>query len=388
MKWAWTLPAMALLLGGCSTVKEWVTGDDATEPPAELTEYVPTLRVTSLWRRDVGAGQKDPDLKLVPAVHGDQIFAASRDGKVNAYRAGDGSPLWRTDTKARISGGPGVGDGLVLVGTSDAEVLALSQADGSLRWRAPVSSEVLAPPAAGNGVSVVRTLDGKVFGLDNDTGERLWVYDRSVPVLTLRGTGAPVIAGDLVLNGFDGGQVVAVKLKTGQPAWEKKVTVPHGRSELERMVDIDADPRIMDDVVYVVTFQGRLAALDLFSGRILWRRDMSSHTGLAIDVTNIYVTDEGSDVWALDRYSSASVWRQTALHGRRLTAPAVVGDYVVVGDFEGYVHWLRRDTGDLAAREKVDGSGISAPPVALGDVLYVYGDSGKLAALRVTPVNK
>ncbi|MCP4042357.1 MAG: outer membrane protein assembly factor BamB [Gammaproteobacteria bacterium] len=369
--------------GGCATVKDYLSKDDNTTPPAELVEFTPLVEVNTLWSRDVGSGVEKQHLKLVPAAYDGQVFAASRGGLVSAFNGQDGSRIWEKDTEAPISGGPGVGDGLVLVGTSDAEVLALDQQSGELRWRVQVSSEVLAPPAAANGVVVVRTIDGKLAGLKSKDGKRLWVYDRIVPVLTLRGTSAPVVTDDMVLNGFDGGRLVALELRDGKLLWEARVTTPRGRSVLERMVDIDSDPLIMEGVVYVVTFQGRVAALDIHSGRILWQRDMSSHAGLGADEHGLYVTDDESQVWALDRLNSASLWRQTKLHDRSLTSPVPYGDYVVVGDFAGYLHWLRRDDGQFAARIKVDSAGLSASPLVVGDTVYAYGNSGKLVALQV-----
>ena len=211
----------------------------------------------------------------------------------------------------------------------------------------------------------------------------MWVYDRTAPVLTLRGTSSPALAEGAAIAGFDNGQVVAIALGNGQPLWETRVAVPRGRSELERMVDIDADPIIVDNAVYAVTYQGQIAALELFSGQVIWRRDMSSHAGLGVGPDNVYVTDDTSHVWALDRANSASLWRQSKLEARRVSPPAVFGDFVVVGDLEGYVHWLRKDDGQFVARVRVDSSGIVAAPVATPFAVYVYGSGGELAALQV-----
>lgn len=369
----------AALLPGCGLLK---LETDNTEPPAPLVELAPRIQVETLWRRDVGSGTAEQDVELVPAVEAGRVYVAGRKGDVSALDINGGSPVWETDTDAPIAGGPGVGDALVLVGTSEGTVLALDEETGELRWQARVSSEVMAAPQARAGVAVARTVDGKLFGLSSDTGRRLWTYDRGVPVLTLRGTGPPVIDRDVVLNGFDGGRLVALALHNGKPLWETPVTVPRGRSELERMVDMDSAPVVVDEAVYVASYQGRVAAIDLFSGRMLWQRDMSSHAGLAVDTQNVYVTDEQDHVWALDRYTSASLWRQTKLQARGVTAPAVIGDYLVVGDREGYLHWLDREDGQFVARTRVDSAGISAVPVAAGDTVYVYGNGGTLAALR------
>ena len=373
--------AAAGVLTGCGALDNFVgSGEDNTEPPAELVDFEPGFEIKKLWSRKVGAGVAEQYLKLRPALAGTRVFAASRKGDVAAYDADSGERIWETSTGVSVSGGPGVGEGLVMVGTSDGEVLALHLDSGELAWRARVSSEVLAPPAAANGVVVARTVDGKLFGLSVGDGSRLWVYDRSVPVLTLRGTSSPALSQDLVVAGFDSGRLVAVSLENGQTLWEQRVAVPSGRSELERLVDIDADPVVTDDTVYVVTFQGHVAGLDLVSGSILWRREMSSHTGLGIDATNVYVTDDMSHVWALDRFNSASVWRQQKMQGRALTSPASFRGYVVVADFEGYVHWLRREDGQFVARARVD-DGVITAPISTDNAVYVFDRGGTLTAL-------
>lgn len=374
------------LLGGCSTITSitsyWMPKDTA-EPPAPLVQFKPSIKVDTLWSHDVGSGSRADYVKLTPAVIGDRVFAADEDGGVSAYAAQNGNRVWHTDTQVPISGGPGVGDGMVLVGSSNGDVVALSADDGHILWKARVSSEVLSAPQAGDGIVVVRTSDGKLFGLAAKDGSRAWVYERSVPLLSLRGTSAPVITGNAVVAGFDSGVLVAVGLKSGQVLWETRIAVPTGRSDLQRMVDIDATPVVTDNTVYVVTYHGRIAAVDLQSGNVLWRRDMSSYSGLAVGLTNVYVSDAQGHVWALDRFTGASLWRQKKLEARQLSGPAILGDYVVVGDLEGYVHWMRRQDGQFVARVRVGESPIRVAPVASQGVLYVYGSGGVLAALKV-----
>src|SRR5690606_26136777 len=251
---------------------------------------------------------------------------------------------------------------------------------GEVQWRAQVSSEILSPPLRSGGVVVVRTNDGKVFGLSGVTGERLWVYDRTVPALTLRGTSAPAIAAGAVIAGFDVGRVAALDLGTGRLLWETSVATARGRSELERMVDIDSDPVILDGVIYVTTYQGQLAALQLETGRILWSRAVSSHTGFTADDNHIYLTDADSHVWAFDRYTGGVAWKNEKLHARMATGPASVGDYVVVGDLQGYLHWLRKEDGEFAARTQLTKKRIIVEPATAGRVLYAYGSDGTLAA--------
>ena len=372
-----------LALSGCSTITGFLGGDADAPAPAKLDKIQPAIEIDTLWSRQAASGEGGGRLELGPAVAGGQVFAAGHRGDIAAYDPFTGEQLWEVDTGVPISGGLGAGAGLVVAGSSGGDVVALSGADGTEAWRAKVSSEVLSAPAVGERIVVVRTVDGKLFGLDTGSGERSWVYDRTVPTLTLRGTSAPVIAGDLVVAGFDSGHLAAVSLADGRLIWESQVAAPTGRTELERLADIDADPVVMDGVVYVVTYQGRIAAFELTTGRGLWRRDMSSHTGIGAGRRLIYVTDEQSHVWALDRGSGSSLWRQDGLELRQATRPVEFGQYVVVADFEGHVHWLSADDGRLVARIRAGGSAVLAPPVTTEAAVYVLGGTGKLTALAL-----
>ena len=291
-----------------------------------------------------------------------------------------GRVVWKKDTKLPVTGGPGADANLVMLGTSQGEVVSLAIETGEELWRARVSSEILSSPREADDVVIVRTIDGKIFALNATSGERLWIYDRTVPALTLRGTSTPVIANDLVIAGFDGGRVTALELKTGKLIWEQRVAVSRGRSELERMVDIDSEPLIVDDVIYVTTFQANVSAISLESGQILWQRDISSHSELAADQQYLYVTDENSHVWALDRFSGASIWKQDKLQARRATGPAIIGNKVVVGDVEGYLHWIDKESGQFTARNRLSDEPILTQAITQDDVLFAYASDGRLAA--------
>ena len=372
-----------LALPGCSTVGEFFGDDEDAPKPAKLESFQPAIEVETLWSHRATSGGGDRHVELRPVVAGGRVFAAGRDGDVAAHDPLDGQRLWEADTGVPVSGGPGAGPGLVVVGSSAGDVVALDAADGAVAWRARVSSEVLSAPAVGERVVVVRTGDGKLFGLDAANGEQSWVYDRTVPALTLRGTSAPVIAGDVVFAGFDSGHLVAVSLADGELLWESHVTAPTGRTELERLADMDADPVVADGVVYVVTFQGRVAALDPDTGQPLWERDLSSHAGIGVGRRLIYVTDDQGHVWAFDRGNGSSLWRQDGLERRQVTRPVEFEDYVVVADFEGHVHWLSIDDGRFVARVRAGSSAVLAPPVTNRSAVYVLGESGRLTALTL-----
>jgi outer membrane protein assembly factor BamB len=378
-------------LSGCasvSAVTDPVRGligqeEDNSIPPAELIDFEPTIQIEKIWSDRYGKGVDELFIQLIPAPYGNAVYTADRDGRMIALNLETGEEIWTERSKElRISGGPGVGDGLVFAGTSDAEVIARDVETGEERWITRVSSEILAPPRAAGGTVVVRTGDGNLFGLDSRTGERKWVYDRTIPVLTLRGTGAPVIYGDIVIAGFDNGRLVALDLATGKREWETRVAIPSGRSDLERMVDVDSEPTIIDDTAYVASFQANVAAVSVINGQMEWTREISSHSNLAVDGSRVYVTDEFGSVWALDRATGASIWKQEALKARRVTGPAVIGDYVVVGDFEGYLHWIDRETGEFVHRVRLDDERILVPCRTIGDVLLAFSSSGVLAAYK------
>jgi outer membrane protein assembly factor BamB len=355
-------------------------GVDNSVPPSELVEFSETTRLNKVWSQNVGKGTDELFIKLVPAILDDKIFIADTRGNISGLYANTGKDVWNIDSELSITGGPGADANLVMVGTSEGEVLSLSAETGEEIWRSTVSSEILSSPKEADGVVIIRTIDGKIFALDATTGERLWIYDRTVPALTLRGTSTPVIANGLVIAGFDGGRVTSLELKTGKLIWEAKVAVSSGRSELERMVDIDAQPLIVDDAIYVTTFQANVTALSLQSGQILWQRDISSHTELGADARNLYVTDESGNIWALDRFSGASIWKQEKLTHRQVTGPAVFEDRIIVGDFEGYLHWLDKTTGDITARVQIGSDPILTQPIVSNDILFAYSSGGTLSA--------
>ena len=373
------LAASVLALGGCALF----SGDDNRLPPAPLPELTTQIGVKTIWQRQFGSGSGKKYASLTPVAVQDRLFVADRKGRVWAVDRRSGKPIWEQRTDTPATGGLGSGAGLVLLGSRDGRVSALAQSDGRLAWQVPLSSEILAPPQAAGNVVAVRTGDGKLHGLSVKTGERLWIYEQPVPALSLRGTSGPVLVQGAAVAGFGNGTLAAVQLADGQLIWERRVTSPQGRSELERMVDIDAQPVSVGTSLYAATFQGHVAAMELYSGDIAWRREVSSNTGLAVDNTAVFVSDDQGHVWALDRRSGASLWRQPKLQGRDLGAPAVFRDFVLVGDFEGYLHWLRRDDGQFAGRIRVGNKAIAVAPLSGAEVVYVFGRGGVLASLSL-----
>jgi outer membrane protein assembly factor BamB len=374
------LAVSLLVLAACSKDKE-------VDPPAELTEFTSTLRVQRVWDANVGGDDKPLRLGLGLAVEGNRVFAAGHEGEIAAFDLGNGKRLWETKTKTSLSGGTGAAGDLVSVGTSDGEVITLNAANGAILWRAKVNGEVLSAPAISPQAIVVRTVDGKLHGLAPSDGHEIWQHEEQVPRLSLRGTSRPVISNDVVLCGFDNGKVVAVNLGDGSLIWETPVAPPHGKTELERLVDIDSAARVSGNDVYTVGFQGRVAMLAFDTGQVWWAHDASSYRGLGLDDDAMYVSSSDGEVVALRRKTGAEIWRQNVLLHRGLSAPAVGDSTVAVADFQGYVHWLDKATGTLAARASSGKVRVTNAPVAVGDMVLVINDEGRISAFRASPVS-
>ena len=373
---------LGVLKDAAEGIGEYFGGKDNAEPPAELKSLESTVTARLLWDVRIGKGHDKAFVNLVPAVTEDRVFAADHRGRVDARDRLKGEQLWSVDTDFPLSSGPVEADGRLFLGTSNAEFLALDAANGSLLWKATMSSEVTALAGVQDDTVVIRTSDGKLAALDARTGASRWYHERSVPSLSIRSRGSPVISDERVLDGYGGGKLTALGLDDGKPVWEVTVAIPHGRSEVERLVELDADPVVTGDTVYVTGYQGGVAALNLAGGEVLWRQDNpSSHQGMAVHRRSLFVTDTASDVWQLDASGGADLWKQTELHQRKLTRPALVKNYLVVGDFEGYLHILSQDDGGITGRIRIDDSPIEVPPVVYDDVVYVYSQGGLLAAV-------
>jgi len=371
------LATFAVALGGCGG------GKDKGEPPAKLTVFEPTIKIDRVWSTKVGGKSDRLRLGLRPATDGARIYAGAYDGQVATFDALTGDKVWSTKTDLPLTAGPGFGDGMLALGTANGDLVALDAATGQERWRQAIGSEILAAPAIGSGIVVVRTVDGRLRGFSEANGSLVWNVEQNLPNLTLRGNTAPRVSGPLVVSGFNNGRVAAYTVANGDAAWEVAIANPTGRSELERLVDVSAGLSIVGNDVYVVGYHGRAVGIDLETGVILWQQDMSSYAGLGADATNVYVTTDFDAVVALDRQSGTQLWRQEALRLRDVTAPTRFANTLVVGDYEGYLHWLSPDNGDFLAREHAAGKRISGAPLVVGQNVYVQGDDGTVAAFTV-----
>ncbi len=369
----------AVLATGCS-----IFGDDEEpiDPPAELTDFEAAFRVSKEWEHRIGDGTEFLMLGLSPAVEGGRAYAGAHDGKVIAVDVESGRRVWAVDTKLELSAGPSVGEGLVIFGTSDGALVALDALEGTGRWTMSVSGEVLASPAIGNGMVITRTVDGRLRALDAADGSEYWNVEQPVPRLSLRGNSSPAIVGAAVVAGFDNGRIATYDLDDGDIRWENVIAPPSGKSELERLADIDAAITAVGQDVYAAAYNGRVASLAVESGQVLWSQEVASYEAPAADWTALYVTSRSGSVVALSRASGAILWSQEALHMRGVTAPAASNSSVVVGDYQGYIHWLNAVTGDFEARAQVDKAAIVGRPVAAGELVLFQTESGRLAAYR------
>jgi outer membrane protein assembly factor BamB len=368
------------LLAGCGS-----TSRIEQEAPATLTEFAPQAQVRELWRADVGTLGGEHDARLTPVLEGNTLYVANADGRVHALAADSGRTRWETDLKVTLSGATAAGAGLVAVGTPKGEVIALEADSGKRRWASKVSSAVQAPPAIRGDFVIVQTVDGKVSALAAGDGKRLWSFERSEPALSLHGTSTPVVAAQFVLTGFANGKIVALGLNDGKQLWEHTVAQARGRNEIERLVDVDAPVLLWGDTLYAVAYQGKLIAVDMRSGRPAWTRDVSSYVGMDADRGAVFLADDKGNVLAFDSAGGSNLWRQDKLHGRRLSAPVLHDSALVVGDAEGYLHWLARDDGRFVARHRVSSAGVEARAVSDGATLYVASRDGRLAALKLEP---
>lgn len=371
------LLALAVMVVGCSS------NSKKELPPAELPDFTAEVELKTEWNRSIGDGQGETYNLLTPAVDGEHIYAADAAGVVMAMDRFSGAVLWKQDLERPVSGAIGVGSGLVVVGTLKGEVIALDQSTGEQKWLSQVTSEVLSAPAVNSDIVVVQTQDDRLIGFDAATGNQRWIYENPPAVLTLRGTSAPVLTSRLAIAGFSTGKVVAIDLERGVPVWEQRVAVPQGRSELDRMVDIDGNLMLAGDTLYVVSYQGRVAGLDVNSGRVLWQREASSYVGLAQGLGSVYVSLASGTVEGIDERSASALWSNDALARRQLSAPEVFSSYVAFGDFEGYLHLVSQIDGHFVAREQIDSDGVRVRPLVVGDWMYVFGNSGDLVALTI-----
>lgn len=382
-----TVLTAVVVLSGCSTVKGWFeVGDKATKAkskPTELTQFTPSATVSKMWTTKAGNGEPRLGLTQGPAIADGRVYAAAVEGGVRAFDLQTGASLWQYKSKLSITGGPGAGEGLVVVGTLDGEVIALDAATGTEKWTAKLKSEIIAAPTIGQNTVLVRSNDGRVTAFDATSGERRWFWNHDLPSLTVRGNDAPVLGPGFLFVGNDDGTVVALSMVDGRPLWDQVVGQPDGRSELDRMADIDGTPALDGATLYASSYKKQTLAIDGPSGRPLWSQEHGGAGRVGVASDRVIVADPAGVVWALDKTGGSAMWQQPGLARRTLSGVAVQGEFAVVGDYDGYLHWLRLDNGDFGARVRVGREPVRAAPVVVDGVLVVQTAGGSLGAYRL-----
>ncbi len=402
------IAALALLLSGCAMFS-WIPGigddeDDEKEKtkPAELVSFDAEVELQRLWKTKVGNGLGKKYIRLQPLVVADRVVAADAYGTVMAFDRFSGKQIWRKKIGQEesiasglnrfldrsdggfVSGGVGGGEGLVLLGTTRGFVVALAIADGTEVWRTYVGSEIGAQPVAAQGRVFTQTIDGELIALNADDGKKIWSYSSQVPLLTLRGTSTPLTARDVVYAGFSSGKVVALRANNGEPVWEQRIMLPEGRSELERIVDVDAAPLLAGDGLFAQAYQGRLMRIVARDGRPRWEAEISSFLNLAEGYGQIYAVEEKDTVTAVDQDRGDVVWQHEILARRALTPPLAFSNYLVVGDSQGYLHVMAQRDGRMMGREKVSGKGMRTPFTLADGTMFILDDAGGLHAYKIS----
>jgi outer membrane protein assembly factor BamB len=404
-----TLTALAIVgISGCSTISDWFADDEELEI-RRLEPIVQQFEPEKLWSRDIGYGVDHYYSRLQPAVAYDKVYVASRQGSVLALEQDSGkvvwernfatfqnegffssfSWLWSSGISAKISGGLTVVVDTVYFGTEDGYVYALNAQTGETKWKVDLRGEVIAAPAVDSGVVVVNTGAGSLIALNTNDGSELWRSDSEVPPLSLRGISTPVASNGGAIIGTPTGKLQVNILESGLMAWEQVIAAPSGATELERIVDIDAKPIVFSGTIYTISYGGTLAAVELRTGRVIWKREYASYQSVAMVANSLFVVDNNSHIYAIDRRNGVELWSQGRLKGRSLSAPATIGNYVVVGDKFGFLHWLDQSTGEFAARYALgdddEDESVYVAPVVSGNTMYTTTRDGVIAALKVNP---
>lgn len=372
---------LCILIQGCSKVDDYLLGQDNTPQPKTLAQIESKIRVAQRWSIPVGTSYRNTEYsKLQPTIKNAIIYTADPNGLIHAVNKHNGSILWSTQLKQGVVSGPTVHNGFVVVSTNASSIVALNQNDGKELWQANVSSQVLASPAVSHHIVVAKTIDGRVFAFDASSGKALWNVEHGSPNLILKASSAPIVKGDLVLIGFADGRLDAFELKTGRLMWQRSIAYSSGASDVDRLVDIDADPIIKHDIVYLASYQGYIGALSLANGEFIWKKPASVYKDMLLKNQTLFITDSHDVLWSVDSRSGTVNWKLTSLKARGLTGPVLVNHYLVVADKTGYVHFIDTHTGDLLGRYPLS-SGVSTAPYAQGNILYVLTDNGMLNKL-------
>ena len=375
------------LLSGCSLFN----GEEDVVKMSPLPQVENQFTPSKAWDTSVGSGIGEFYSNLHPAFADGVVYAADRRGTVKAVNADDGKEVWSVNLAekqgwmssppALLSGGVTVQGGHVYVGSEKAQVYALNTSDGTVAWQTSVAGEALSRPVVSDGVVLIHTSNGQLQALDQASGAVKWTVNLDMPALSLRGESAPVTAFGAAIVGGDNGRVSAVLMQQGQMIWQQRISQATGPTEIDRLSDVDTTPVVVDGVIYALAYNGNLTALDLRSGQIMWKRELGSVNDFIVDGGHIYIVDQNDRLLALTTDGGVTQWTQSDLLHRNLTAPVLYNGSLVVGDSEGYLHWINPDDGHFVAQQEVDSSGFLTEPVVADGKLLIQAKDGTLYAI-------
>lgn len=368
---------LAASLTACSSFSSLMPAKDSN-PPKELTALQATANAQTLWKVSTGNSDK-AYVRLYPYVDEALVIVAG-GGSASAWDKRTGASIWKTPISEEITGGVNGGEGLIFLGSSEGSAIALDRQTGKVRWIEHLNSEVLSVSAASKGRVIFRTGDGQLSGLSTQTGEIVWQQIRETPALSLRGAGIPLIVSGAVVAGFDNGTVTAFDVETGTGLWEAILSVPRGSSDVDKIIDVDGRIKPVGSALFAASYNGQIAGIRLQDGALGWSQPYSSYAGVDADASGLYSTDVEGNLWKINPQTGAPIWKMDDLQRRTPTAPTILGSYLVVGDYAGYVHWINSSNGQTVARLQGDTAGYTVPPVSDGQVIYTFGKSGVLAA--------
>ncbi|WP_131783031.1 outer membrane protein assembly factor BamB [Legionella gresilensis] len=376
---------MSLSLVGCTKIDDYMLGKDNTPMPQALEPVADKAQLREKWSVSVGSGQKNKTayLKLKPVIYENNVYMADSNGAVEAVDKKTGKVIWSKKLAMGVVSGPTISQGLIILSTDSSSILALNQANGEELWHSKVSSDVLGQAAIAQNKVIAKTIDGNLYAFDLKTGNKLWVSEHGAPNLILKASSSPIILNNnTVLVGYSDGKMDAVDIQTGQVLWQRSIAFASGSSDVERLVDIDADPIVQGDVALIASYQGYVGALSLSDGQFLWRKPASTYTNLALKNKTLFMTDSDDVIWAFNKKNGQVEWKQDALKARHLTEPVLMGNYLIVGDKTGILHVLSTETGEFISRTNL-GSAIYVAPSVSGNNIYVMTSNGKLSHFTV-----
>ena len=365
------------LLAACSGDK------DNSEPPAALTDIENVFPLKINWKLDTRSSSNRAAYRLQPLISGDRVYSIDTKGLVRGIELTRGRKVWRYKSELEPITGVGGTPELLIVTSRDGDIAAYQEVEDNLvpLWKVNVGSEIRATPVVADGQVFVRSVDGRLRSLSAVNGSQQWQITARVPALSLTGNSSPIVVGDMLIGGFDDGKLIAYNRDNGKTMWETTISLPTGRTEVERLTDLDGRFVLRDGVIYAASFQGHLAAVQVVSGDILWSRKFSSFQAIAIDETALYLSSDDSDLWSIDRRTGSAFWKQDVLHARKITAPSMIGDKLVVADYQGYLHWFDKSDGKLLGRIRTTEERNYVQPQIWGESVVTLDKSGFLVSV-------